>query len=99
MRYHWLKEHQNKNFKVYWEPGKNKHADYFTKHHSPVYDKKVCTKCILKGFNIMLNGMKKRILETGPKLACEGVLLPPYLDSSTTEQTSMGTEAQSQNDR
>ena len=97
MRFHWLKEHHNTDFSVYGEPGKNNHAGYFTKHHSPIHHKKVRNNCILKGFNIMLNKCKKGISDTDLKLACEGVLVPPYLDHSTKLHTSI--MAQSQNDR
>lgn len=38
MRFHWLrdriKQHQ---FQVYWQPGNQNYADYFSKHHPPVY--------------------------------------------------------------
>eukprot|EP00957_Ditylum_brightwellii_P050865 3857780-Ditylum_brightwellii.AAC.1 len=27
-------------FRVYWEPGRNNKADYFTKHHPPAHHKK-----------------------------------------------------------
>ena len=34
MRYHWLRDRQNqKQFDIYWKPGEQNHADYWTKHH------------------------------------------------------------------
>ena len=53
MRFHWLREKNNKDLQVYWAPGKNNHADYYTKHHSPTYHKQVRERYILKGFHIM----------------------------------------------
>jgi len=38
MRYHWLRDRSTRNqFDVYWDKGSNNHADYFTKHHSPMH--------------------------------------------------------------
>ncbi len=40
MRFYWLKDRQSQNqFKI--ELGKNKLADYPTKHHSPAHHKRV----------------------------------------------------------
>ena len=42
MRFFWLCCRKNqKQFKVYWEPGVNNFADYFTKHHSPAHHKRL----------------------------------------------------------
>ena len=36
MRFHWLQDREAQGqFRIYWRPGKNNLADYFTKHHSP----------------------------------------------------------------
>ena len=39
MRFHWLRDRavNQKQFKIYWRPGKANLADYFTKHHSPAH--------------------------------------------------------------
>jgi hypothetical protein len=35
MRYHWLTDRvRQKQFYVYWRPGRETHGDYHTKHHS-----------------------------------------------------------------
>jgi hypothetical protein len=40
MRYHWLKDRIfQKQFNLYWAPGKQNRADYFTKHHPPSHHK------------------------------------------------------------
>jgi hypothetical protein len=40
MRYHWLKDRiSQKQFNLYWAPGKSNSADYFSKHHSPAHHK------------------------------------------------------------
>merc|ERR1712224_63486 len=36
MRYYWLKDRvEQGQFKIFWEPGDENWADYFTKHHPP----------------------------------------------------------------
>ena len=40
MRYHWLKDRvAQKQFNLYWSPGKLNSADYFSKHHPPAHHK------------------------------------------------------------
>ena len=40
MRYHWLKDRiAQKQFHLYWAPGRLNKADYFTKHHPPSHHK------------------------------------------------------------
>ena len=34
MRFHWLRDREcQKQFRIYWRPGKSNYADYWTKHH------------------------------------------------------------------
>ena len=34
MRYYWLRDRKNQQqFDIYWKPGSESEADYFTKHH------------------------------------------------------------------
>ena len=40
MRYHWLKDRVAQNqFNLYWAPGKENRADYYSKHHPPAHHK------------------------------------------------------------
>jgi hypothetical protein len=40
MRYHWLKDRVARSqFNLYWAPGRQNNADYFTKHHPPSHHK------------------------------------------------------------
>jgi hypothetical protein len=40
MRYHWLKDRiKQKQFNLYWAPGKTNSANYFSKHHPPAHHK------------------------------------------------------------
>jgi hypothetical protein len=40
MRYHWLKDRiEQRQFNLYWAPGKTNKADYFSKHHPPTHHK------------------------------------------------------------
>jgi hypothetical protein len=42
MRFYWIKDRVKQGqFNVYWGPGYQKLADYFTKHHSPAHHKKM----------------------------------------------------------
>ena len=42
MRFYWLKDRvEQGQFKIYWAPGDENWADYFTKHHSPTHHKRV----------------------------------------------------------
>eukprot|EP00957_Ditylum_brightwellii_P141957 10814641-Ditylum_brightwellii.AAC.1 len=41
MRFYPVKDRVKQGqFKIYWEPGRNNKADYFTKHHLPAHNKK-----------------------------------------------------------
>ena len=41
MRFYWIQDRvAQKQFNVYWRPGKTNLADYFTKHHSPSHHRK-----------------------------------------------------------
>ena len=60
MRFHWLREKNSKDLQVYWAPGKNNLADYFTKHHSPTYHKLVRPWYILKGFHTMYCNLQNK---------------------------------------
>jgi hypothetical protein len=42
MRFYWIKDRVKQGqFNVYWGPGFQNLADYFTEHHSPVYHKRM----------------------------------------------------------
>ena len=42
MQLHWLRDKENQIFfKVFWDKGQNKGADYFTKHHPTVHHRRV----------------------------------------------------------
>ena len=42
MRFYWLRDRvEQGQFKIYWAPGDENWADYFTKHHSPTHHKRV----------------------------------------------------------
>jgi hypothetical protein len=43
MRYHWLTERvRQKQFDVYWRPGRDNLGEYHTKHHSAQHHKYMC---------------------------------------------------------
>ena len=42
MRFHWLRDKEvQKEIKVFWDKGKNNLADYYTKHHTASYHRKI----------------------------------------------------------
>ena len=42
MQFYWLKDRvEQGQFKIYWAPGDENWADYFTKHHSPTHHRKI----------------------------------------------------------
>ena len=56
MRFYWLRDRENqKQFKLYWCKGENNLADYFTKHHTTPYHKKMrkiyLSSCQVGSFN------------------------------------------------
>eukprot|EP00957_Ditylum_brightwellii_P016830 1268386-Ditylum_brightwellii.AAC.1 len=41
MQLYWVKDRVKQgHFQIYWEPGRNNKADYFTKHYPPAHHKK-----------------------------------------------------------
>ena len=45
MRYHWVQDRvAHGNVLVYWAPGDENLADYFTKHHHPIYHQRLRNK-------------------------------------------------------
>ena len=42
MRFYWIRDRvQQKQFNVYWKPGKENYGDYFTKHHAPIHHRRM----------------------------------------------------------
>jgi hypothetical protein len=43
MRFYWIKDRVRQGqFQIYWGPGYQNLAEYFTKHHSPAHHKRIC---------------------------------------------------------
>ena len=56
MRWNWLCDKQtHKEVEVYWGPGKDQRADYFTKHHPPSHHIVSRPQYILQGHNASQN--------------------------------------------
>ena len=76
MRFYWLKDRAEQGqFKIYWAPGEENWADYFTKHHSathhktlrPVYLKEPDSPSDLQGCVKLLSSLlKKRSPDNNP---------------------------------
>ena len=45
MRFHWLRDQEcQRQFLIYWQPGKLNYSDYWTKHHSATHHKSMRNK-------------------------------------------------------
>ena len=50
MRWNWLRQKmQQRQFNIIWDKGTRNKADYFSKHHSPMHHRSVCSDYILRG--------------------------------------------------
>ena len=47
MRLNWLRDKEcQKQFRIYWQPGKSNYVDYFTKHHTETHHKNTRKKIL-----------------------------------------------------
>ena len=87
MRYHWLRcRETQKQVKIYWEPGTENNADYFTKHHPPKHHCAMRPRYIVHDTG---NPLQKPILRQPDHLNCEGVLAPKSPWSHKSNQTDL----------
>ena len=87
MRYHWPQDRQQqKQIQVHWAPGNENMADYHTKHHHPIYHRRIHAKYVTDLANARVNALLniKAILCVKPKTRppcchhpCKGVLIRP----------------------
>ena len=73
MRFYWIRDRETQGqFRIHWKPGKQNHADYFSKHHPPRHHRDMRSVYYLP--------------EDSPDSSGEGVLMSPsgYPDSSRT---------------
>jgi hypothetical protein len=70
MRFYWIKDRVKQGqFNVYWGPGYQNFADYFTKHHSPAHHKRMR--------EIYIHADEQPIIGEEFEIPhCEGVLIP-----------------------
>ena len=67
MRYHWIRDKiENKTVVIYWAPGTQNLADYFTKHHSPIYHRRIRYKYLHDPLEAALNNMLTLMTESAP---------------------------------
>ena len=72
MRFYWLRDRENqKQFYIYWKPGRDSISDYFTKHH-PTPHHKAIRKIYMSSCLIGTIDFAKKNLIFSP---CEGVLI------------------------
>ena len=73
MRFYWVQDRVNqKQFHVYWKPGKENLADYVTKHHTAKHHQEMRYKFLHK-----INLLQQQLIKTIPtdRTHCEGVLI------------------------
>ena len=85
MRFHWMQDKCNQeHFLVYWKPGINNLADYFSKHHPAHHHKHMRSTYLIN----LINARDQTLF---PGQACKGVQLQPIL------HTQPGTKSDGQN--
>jgi hypothetical protein len=70
MRFYWIKDRVKQGqFRIYWGPGSQNLADYFTKHHLPAHHKRI--------LNVYIHADERPINWKEFRIPhCEGVLIP-----------------------
>ena len=62
MRYYWIKDYvKAKDYSIYWDPGTNNWASYFTKHHQLSYHQQIRSSYIFKGHHLTRPSMSARV--------------------------------------
>ena len=75
MRYNWIRDREiQKQFKIYWDYGKNNEGDFPTKHHGPGYHLTMRQRYLLR-MNLMKTFLESFLPKTGQSRR-EGVLIP-----------------------
>ena len=84
MRFYWVQDRvKQKQFHVYWKPGKQNLADYVTKHH-PAHHQDMRAK-FLHEINMLYNSLKQHMSNVWTH--CKGVLIPnPSKDLAIRDQ-------------
>jgi hypothetical protein len=86
MRYHWLSDRvRQKQFDVYWRPGREKLADYYTKHHSAQHHKEVCHLILHEAnrLQVLRVCVKLLPLPQPPMRACRDARTNPSAQTAT----------------
>ena len=60
MRYYWLRDRQTQQqFDIYWKPGPESDADYFTKHHPTLHHRQTRPRYIRDVKTNLINSIKQ----------------------------------------
>jgi hypothetical protein len=87
MRFYWIKDRVKQGqFNVYWGPGYQNLADYFTKHHSPAHHKRIR--------EIYIHADEQPIIGKEFEIPhCEGVLIPQVRPAHKYPISSLGDDS------
>jgi hypothetical protein len=86
MRYHWLKDRiAQKEFNLYWSPGKTNSADYFSKHHPPAHHKLMRSQYLQRALAAHLAPSPVRGC-VSPRRCTSGFLDPPDTQLTSRSQ-------------
>ena len=78
---------------IYWAPGEENLADYFTKHHSPAYHRKIRSRYL-----VQLHNLEKRKKTSNISIYGKGVLIPTlYATSSSSTESPKHPDVQTLN--
>jgi hypothetical protein len=92
MRYHWLQDRTDQNqFIIYWAPGAENLADYFTKHHHPIVHRRARLVYISDPVQAVINNCNALLGRYhNPRSLGEGVLIRNKLSQSSWDFTHDG---------
>ena len=81
MRFHWMQDRvQQRHFLVYWAPGAENMADYFSKHHLASHHQKMRAK-------YLLNHLSTFPIHTAQPFSRKGVLFRNFLHKNASTIT------------
>ena len=77
MRFYWVRDCIDQNqFHVFWRPGSENLADYFTKHHTATHHQRMRSQYLHMKNRLHLLQQTPTTHKTSDRTHCEGVLIP-----------------------
>ena len=91
MRFYWIQDRiKQKQFKVFWRPGIENKADYYTKHHAPIHHQRMRPHYLSVQHEStqsrLSQSCREGVLKTGPRGAQGQTIIPPGTQGQTGKQ-------------